>query len=426
MGNFVDTWNEAGRLRQEKEERALGSNGAAGPAIVPPQHPPPPPPGTGAQAAQPGPQAGVNPHAAALEEVLNVFREWLLLDSDIPVLAMLGTIAANVLPGDPVWLGLIAPPSSAKTEMLVALRKVPHVEMTDGTMTPAGLLSGTPRRSRTLGATGGLLNKIGRFGFLVAKDFGAVLSMRPDNRNEMLQVFRDIYDGRWSRTLGSDGGRKLVWEGKLGLLFGCTREFDSHYSVISELGDRFLLCRMEPNKDQFRFAMKQIGKGAMMRARMADAVAKLFTIPLQPPRLLDQAEIDGLDEIIQLAVTLRAPVKRDNRNRELESALGVEGTGRFGKALERLLAGLDSIGIDRSLALNVVNTVAFDSVPPNRLKVYEKLKELFPTWITRANMSEAIRLPASTTRRVLEELVLYQLAEIDMRQGQQGYLYRAC
>ena len=30
---------------------------------------------------------------------------------------MLGTVAANLLPGDPVWLGVIRPPSSASTHV---------------------------------------------------------------------------------------------------------------------------------------------------------------------------------------------------------------------------------------------------------------------------------------------------------------------
>src|SRR5262249_18175401 len=130
--------------------------------------------------AQSGPQpSGSKPGVSQLDATLKVFREWLLLDNDIPVLAMLGTVAANMLPGDPVWLGLIAPPSSAKTEMLVTLVKVPNTELV-GTLNVAGLLSGTPRRQRAAGAKGGLLNQIGPKGFLVLKDFGTVLSMRPD------------------------------------------------------------------------------------------------------------------------------------------------------------------------------------------------------------------------------------------------------
>ena len=104
---------------------------------------------------------------------------------------MLGTVAANMLPGDAIWLGLIAPSSGGKTEMLITLANIPHTEMV-GTLSVAGLLSGTPRRQQAAGARGGLLRKIGAFGFLVLKDFGSILSLRPDTKAELLAALREI------------------------------------------------------------------------------------------------------------------------------------------------------------------------------------------------------------------------------------------
>ena len=60
--------------------------------------------------------------ALTINETLDVFNKWLILDNPMPVLAVLGTVAANLLPGDPVWLGLIAPPSSAKPKSSTAYR----------------------------------------------------------------------------------------------------------------------------------------------------------------------------------------------------------------------------------------------------------------------------------------------------------------
>ena len=40
-----------------------------------------------------------------------------------------------------------------------------------------GLLSGTPRKSRAIGATGGVLKKMGAFGVLLFKDFGSLLDL---------------------------------------------------------------------------------------------------------------------------------------------------------------------------------------------------------------------------------------------------------
>jgi len=382
--------------------------------LLPPPPPPPPPPGAQPAAAQP---SGPQPAATAIEDVLKIFREWLLLDNDIPVLAMLGTVAANMLSGDAIWLGIIAPPSSAKTEMLITLAKLPNTEMV-GTLSVAGLLSGTPRRQRAAGARGGLLQKIGTFGFLVLKDFGSVLSLRPDTKNELLAALREIYDGKWTRVIGADGGKVLQWSGKIGLLFGCTRVYDSYYGVVSELGDRFLLCRLEPDKKkQFLHAIKNANRAAQMRARLVEAVTNLFAIPLPAPRDISDREINWLNEILQVAIRLRGAVKRDYRTRELEDIYGAEGPARLGKALERVLAGLDCLGVKRSKARKVIRIIAFDSVPPNRLGAYRHLKKISPAWADTVTVAKAVKLPTMTARRALEELVVYGLTERD-KQGQ--------
>ena len=277
---------------QEKIAREQAAAAATAPlpgmGIGAPPPPPPPPssPGTGpAPSAAPGPL----PHSP-IEDTLKIFREWLLLDNDTPVLAMLGTVAANKLPGDAIWLGIIAPPSSAKTEMLITLVNIPHTELV-GTLSVAGLLSGTPRRQHAAGAKGGLLQKIGTSGLLVLKDFGSILSMRAEAKAELLAALREIYDGKWTRVIGADGGRTLSWAGKIGLLFGCTRVYDSYYGVISELGDRFLLCRLEPNEKQFLHAIKHANRATQMRARLVEAVTDLFAVPLPPPRDISDREI---------------------------------------------------------------------------------------------------------------------------------------
>src|SRR5262249_20818941 len=315
-----------------------------------------------------------------------------------------------------VWLGIVAPPSSAKTEILITLANIPHTEMV-GTLSVAGLLSGTPRRQQAAGAKGGLLQKIGTFGFLVLKDFGSILSLRPESKAELLAALREIYDGKWTRVVGADGGKVLQWSGKVGLLFGCTRVLDSHYGVIGELGDRFLLCRMEPNKEQFPHAVKYASNAVQKRARLVAAVTNLFAVPLPQPRSISDREVAWLNGILQIAVRLRGAVKRDYRTRELEDIYGAEGTARLGKALERVLSGLDCLGVKRAKARKVIRTIAYDSVPPNRLSVYRYLKSRKGQLSDTTAVAKAVKLPTLTARRALEELLVYGLAKRDP-QGQ--------
>ena len=105
-----------------------------------------------------------------------------------------------------------------------------------------------------------------------------------------------------------------------------------------------------------------------------------------------------------ICLHLRAPVDRHRYTTEIEVVHGAEGTGRLGLSLERLLAGLDTLGVDRDVALNVVETVAMDSTPPIRRRAYEYLRHIAPVAAEIADIALKVRIPKKTLGRHLEDL----------------------
>ena len=143
-----------------------------------------------------------------------------------------------------------------------------------------------------------------------------------------------------------NGGKAMTWEGKVGLIFASTGAFDRHHSVVSAMGDRYLLCRIAPVEGQFERALKHTGEKTMqMRRELATAVVKLFdSLRSAPgsnrcePRPLSPGEQGRISRIVKLVVKLRAAVDRDRGSREIEVIYGPEGEARLGLSLERLLA----------------------------------------------------------------------------------------
>jgi hypothetical protein len=347
----------------------------------------------------------------AIDETLAVFKRWLVLPDLTPVLAVLGAAAANYLPGDPVWLGLIVPPSSAKTELLNSIAVLPNT-VAAATMTPAGPLSGTPKKQRDKGAKGGLLQQIGKFGILVCKDFGLILSMHTETRAEVMAALREIYDGSWTRHIGSDGGRTLSWAGKIGLVFAATSAIDSYYSVIGSLGDRFLFCRLATANPHNQIASARKHGGAtvtQMRKELAESVARLFAGRSSLLRAMSEDEVEALAPTVALAVRLRGAVERDRRTRELDAVLGAEGAARLWLTLEQTFGGLVSLGIARETALATVRTIALDSVPPQRLAAYRFVQKYSGQDVETSDVAGELGLPITSTRRVLEDLAAYRL-----------------
>ena len=104
------------------------------------------------------------------------------------------------------------------------------------------MLTGSTAKEGDTGATGGLLVQLGGQGLILAKDFTTVLNEHGSTRNRTFAVAREIYDGRFTRHLGTGGGRTYEWEGKAGFLGAVTEAIDT--TDLGLMGERFIYYRL--------------------------------------------------------------------------------------------------------------------------------------------------------------------------------------
>lgn len=346
----------------------------------------------------------------ALRDLISLFQSWLLLPDPSPVLVVLAAIAANLGIGRPVWLQLLGPPSSGKTEILQTVRRIPKV-FTASDLTVGGLLSGSKRSERSAESKGGLLGDIGDFGIIICKDFGSVLNMRAEARQALLMALREIYDGHWIRYLGNDGGTKFEWHGKIGFIGASTPTIDRHHALMNVMGERFTFFRMPPinGEEQAQRALDNANETEDKESQITDAVTEFFaslSLEQLPPERSD-AESQLLIELATFAATCRTATERDNYSRQIEIAPEPERPARLVKVLDRLRAGLLAIGMDRDEIWLVIQKVAFDSLPEARCRIIRVLQNAGEKRPNLYELATASGCSPSTTRRHLEDLDHY-------------------
>jgi hypothetical protein len=359
--------------------------------------------------APPAPKYDV-PARRTLADVDHVFEQWLEDPDTGAVRLVAAAVAANRQAGDPVWLLVVAPPSSSKTEIILSICGPPDVHRFGG-LTRAALLSGTPHREQLPGATGGLMRQVGKQGILASKDFGVVLAMKFEQRAEVLQDLRDVYDGRLDRPVGADGGRTLTWEGSCGFIAGVTEAIDTHHGVIAQLGDRFVMVRLEladPDK-QARKAIGGVRDEAKMRAELAEAVGGLLGNVHGPWPDISEDARERLAGYAALVTRCRSMVERDRFSRDITSVPRAEQPARVAKQLAKLFAGLMYIGCTEDEAWPLLARVTLDSMPAVRRKALDHLYKHPDT--TTSSVGAGIGLPTTTARRALEDLYCHEVLE---------------
>lgn len=353
----------------------------------------------------------------SLTQAHNVFRKWLGSEFDTDGLdAMLATVAVERFTdgSDPVWLLLISGSGNAKTETVQSLDGIGAI-VVSSISSDAALLSATPKRERAKDATGGLLRKLGDRGVLAIKDVTSILSMDRTLRAKVLAALREIYDGRWTRDVGTDGGRTIPWTGRIVVVGAVTTAWDAAHSVISAMGDRFVLVRIDSTKHRKASGHKAIentGSEPVMRKELAKAAAGVIAGMTDEGITLTPNEMTVLLDAADLVTLARTGVEFDYKG-DVIDAHAPEMPTRFAKQLAQILRGGVSIGMTRADALRLAIRCARDSVPPLRLAIIEDLAaNAGAMGTTTGDVRRRLDKPRATADRQLQALHILGLATV--------------
>lgn len=288
-----------------------------------------------------------------------------------------------MIEGIPIWLMLIGPPSSGKSELLKSLMGVPGMKEGGSITGESALLSGVGKKDRDKDSTGGLMREIGNRGGLVINEFTSILSIPHEPLGKLLAAMRQIYDGYWMRRIGEGGGRFLEWgPGKIGGFAGCTESIDDHHKVMSDMGERWIFYRF-PMSTGFQESFAAINRTSTpgdMGRMLQDVVGGFFEglglswpeegVGFEARRALTTNESNKLIAISQLASRCRSAVIRNER-REVERVPMPERSPRMAGVLAQLYLGLERVGLGEEDRWGVIRKVAVDCMPQTRKQVLE-------------------------------------------------------
>ena len=375
-------------------------------------------PSANGQRQRSAPQRDADIPGTLLADVHDAYLQWLGDDYDLGALnVVLCAAAAEKLSGDPPWVLVVGGSGAAKTETVAPLTGAGAV--TISTITgEAALLSGTPAKSRAKNATGGLLRKVGSSGLLVVKDFTSILSMNRDTRALVLAALREIYDGHWTRNVGTDGGFTLTWRGRLVIIGAVTTAWDAAHQVVSTMGDRFVLVRLRTGdyrREAGLQSMVNVGAEVEMRSHLSEVTGKLLAgasgyVAAEPEPGLTDAEMTSLVGLADLVTRARTPVERDYQGNPAW-AHALEMPTRFAKQLVQIARGGLLLGLDRETAMRVAARCCHDTMPPLRRMVLADVAD-HPDSFT-SNVVGRVQVPRNTADRTLMELQLLGLLQVN-------------
>ena len=351
--------------------------------------------------------------AGIADKIRTEFSKWLSLPNYDTVDIVGATLLANRLPGKPLWLAIVGPPATGKTEVVQALEGCARVHMIDG-LTPATFASGF-RISKKSTQRFGLLAQMddGEPHMIVVKDFSTVLQKRADQRGEILGQLRNLYDGKYFHPFGNDV--TVSWRGKLGMIVCSTGQYDKELRSLAVFGDRFMVFR--PPEGSREHVAERAGRNAGLAKEMELALRGAYGLldSIKIPKASPRVPLGARRMIADLAdfvTRARSQVPRNPYNRSVEDLPEIEGTARVAVQLNQLVKGL-MLYFEREAIVDhdvdLAETLTFSTIPLIRSKVLSAMD--LQGRMSGLDIARAMGVPGEVVRRTIEDLVLLEVLE---------------
>jgi len=357
-------------------------------------------------------------HAPTFADVVRVFRKWLKLDNTNALEVMLATALSQRMDGPPVWMFLVGPPGSSKTEHLNALSEMPNDQLyMTSSLTTHALISGSSWKD---GVDPSLIPRLdGRV--MVIKDFTSILALRDNEKEEIFGILRDAYDGRCGKVFGN--GIERNYESRFTILGAVTPRIYDLGSNHASLGERFLKLAVGDNlthsseQDIILRAINNTNRTGEMQFELADVVASFLkermkrygkdsALPIIPEDIKRRIVFLGM-----FGARMRGTVSRDTfRNDIITSRPSAEVGSRLGIQLAKLAKSLAMVhgrGEVNMFDFSLLRKVMLDTIPQ---RTEDILRHMMITMrepdevLSTKQLADESRYPIATVSRILQDM----------------------
>lgn len=338
---------------------------------------------------------------------------------------LIAIVIHSKMKGDAMWLLLVGPSSSGKTELISAIsdisvwdqtknkgaggeRKVVH---SISTLSENTFLSNM--RSPN-GEEASLLHQIGSSGVIAMKDYTTILSMPSEKRDTIAAQLREIYDGYLTKLSGNNNS--VEWRGKINWIGGVTDSIFLKEGEAAGMGRRTINYYMpEQNRKETtrRAALNdedmEAKRKIIQTAFKQFAREKLDNLPKELPDISPEFQ-EKIIDLADFVTRARTPTVRDFHGK-LVLVHGFEmpmRVFRMLKSLARVLIYLND-GVCKPEIEEIITKLAFDSVPKQRwmaLKLLAKYDHL-----TSKGAAQEISYPTDVMRDWLEDINVLQICD---------------
>ena len=318
-------------------------------------------------------------------DVIERFNEWMYLEPEDNEFIEVATAAVidREIPGDPVWLMLVAPSGAMKSELIRSFTNYSRAFTLDH-LTPHTLISGLTKKNPDTGEyepRAGIMQDLdGKC--LLLKDFTTVLSQSDETRTAIYGQLRAAYDGYLEKGFGTM--RKPVRiRASFGLVAGCTPVIDKYTKMTGALGERFLIIRSSPDiRKAAEKATLNTGSESEMRAQLSGSMSSFLSkikceIPPVVSRDVEKTIVDFGTYIAYMRT--RAYVRYSNGAIWDMDPLSPEVPTRVSKQLKKLgqcLCILREHEEVSHLELSTLARVSRDTATPRRQRIMDVFEEV--------------------------------------------------
>lgn len=343
-------------------------------------------------------------------------REWLELPDPAHILLTLAAAATRDLDGEPVWLLLVAVPSSGKTETVRLLDKRADGRLNE--VTAAGLLGWSKGKEAR---PSGVLSRVGDKGLITFGDLSSLLATSDSGgRDNLFGLLRRAYDGHATRDISPPGkpapgfSDQLSWTGRLTVVAAVTGAIDRYSAHADQLGPRWLYTRIaDPDIAARRRAAVRARRSGLEEYRDAAKKAADQLILAATKAIPDDVPDDIFQVISDSAIVTcwgRAAVPRHGYGRrEIDGMPVIEAPPRLVSQLCALGRGLLAFGLPVNYAAGLLRSAALDSMPADRRAVLAILAE--GSCPSTAELARRAGLDRKVTRMRSEELEAIGIVE---------------